>query len=150
MYSVRICHYGVSGMEHFPLLSELWRMFGVKTVGHSAQFHAISLYACVTRYFSRLKRTPMLTSWNSFSEWLPHLSILHLIPATSASLRVSRCLRLSKTASLCLGFPSEDINLERNLGQLTGLISFIPFSQRLQSCTVICEKNFPRSCLVFY
>ena len=78
-------------------------------------------------------------------------SILHLIPAASASVNVNLCLCLSNTASLWLGFPSEDGNPGRKLGQLIGLIiSFISFSQRLQSCTVICEKKFPISYLVFY
>ena len=126
-------------------------MFSVKLVGLSLpsfmQFHS---FMC-DLIFQQTQEDSYATLLELFL-WVASSSdsILHLIPAASASLNVNLCLCLSKTASLCLGFPSEDGNLGRKLGQLIGLISFISFSQRLQSCTVICEKNFPISCLVFY
>lgn len=124
--SVRICHYSWSELKHFPPLS-------IKLFGHSLPrfmgFYSMHVWLNTS---ARIQEDSMLTSWSSFSEWLPPSDtiLFPFIPVASTSLNESVSSPQQDSHSL-LGSSSTAPQSRRKAGHSVQLISFIPFSQGL-------------------
>lgn len=141
---LRICHSWLVRIDHFPPLFELWKLFSIKLLDHSlptfVEFHSMNVWLNI---LAETQEDPYAGSRSSSSEWpAPSAWCDSSPPSREVGLWMAISVFSPRKSYSLRGVSFTALQPGKIVGHTIGLLSFIHFSQGLQSYAAKLKKFF--------